>query len=563
MSRQLIIPHSSSALALTEDRRRDVAAVARRIKSMWRGVPRIGNNSNLTGDTPGGGPVYGGSNIAGINNDFLGDWRSADSWMRFDLLRVRNRSRQLERGNPWCTSFKTSLLNNVCGANGFNYRPNVASSLAFGDTNEGVQDEQANAILKFARKDFERKENFTTKKRLDRLDVDRFMAARICFDGEIIMRRRPGFNNDHKFSWQIINPDYLDHNLNRLADNGNMIKMGVELDKTDKFVAAYHFLHRRPNDFFYNFNNYHPSLYYRVPAEDIIHEFIQDIDDEQTRGFPWLFSAMVNLFRMGKYEEAALINATIGASKMGFFKKKTPDGFTGDPQEDLDDNGSIVDEVEPGSWWELPWNVEPVPFNPTYPEAEFDNFSKAMLRGIASALGTSYMSLTGDVSDANYSSLRAGETPVQENWMQIQSFLIRHIKEPEYKEWVYRALLSRQVPLPIGKLAKFQQAIFTGRRWSYINPLDDAKANQMAWELRTKSISQIIREGPGAQTPEEVFKEIAKDDELLEKLGIPVVAGELNINELLAEKAAKQNGDGDPSKKKAPAPGKKSSTAED
>lgn len=517
-----------------------VKAMQKRIQAMWKGnVRRPTNQSNLTGGTPGGNGTYSASTITNQTADFLGDWRSADGWMRFDMQRVRNRSRQLERGNPWASSFRTTLLNQVLGHTGFTFTPNVTTGKIFGDATDAVLDEGANAAIKLVRKDFEKSKNFTTKKKLDRIDADRLLLARLCFDGEIIMRRRPGFNNDFRFAWQIINPDYLDHNLNRLEPNGNFIKMGVELEKDDKYPVAYWFLHRRPNDFHYNYNEYRESLYYRVPAEDIIHVFVQTDDDEQTRGWPWPFSAMVNLFRMGKYEEAALINATIGASKMGFFKKTYPQGFTGDPSKDIeDDGGSITDSVEAGSWWELPYGVEPVPFNPTYPEAEFDPFAKAMLRGISSAIGCSYMSLTGDLTDANFSNMRAGQNVENENWMQIQSFMIRHIKVPEYEEFIYRALLSRKLPLPIAKLDKFIAATFTGRRWAYVNPVDDIKANQMAWELRTKSISQIIREGPGEMTPAEVFAEIARDDKELETLGIPAIAGELNINELLQLKAA-------------------------
>lgn len=483
---------------------------------------RIRNESSLTGGGGRGGS-YSGSDLNDLTADFQGDWRSADSFMRFDLQRVRNRSRQVERGNPWGSSFKKSLLDNVVGHNGFRLNPNVMTSQARGDGTSGERDVDAEQLIKAARKVFEEAGNFTTKKKLHCIDVDKLLLARLCFDGEIIIRKRPGFKNDCNFSWQIIDPDYLDHQLNRIHTNGNMIKMGVELDKTDKFPVAYWFLHRRPNDFFYNYGFYHEQRYYRVPAEDVMHIFMMTEDSEQTRGFPWLFSALVSLNRMGKYEEAAIVNATIGASKMGFFKKTFPTGFTGNPQEDIEDDGVIVDEVAAGTWWELPYGVEPIPFNPTYPEAEFDGFSKAMLRGIAAAGGCSYMSLTGDVSDANFSNLRAAEAGEHEGWKSLQGFFIRYWKRPEYKEWIYRAMLNRDVPLPMGKIDKFSDPMHTGRRWAYVNPVDDRKANQMAYEIRCKSISQIIRDEGGE--PDEVFQEISEDEKKLEKLGIPVLLG--------------------------------------
>src|SRR4029453_18099960 len=65
--------------------------------------------------------LYSGSDVTNVTSDFLGDWRAADSWMRFDMWRVRNRSRQLERGNPWCIALKRNILNNVLGFKGFHW----------------------------------------------------------------------------------------------------------------------------------------------------------------------------------------------------------------------------------------------------------------------------------------------------------------------------------------------------------------------------------------------------------------------------------------------------------
>jgi capsid protein len=104
--------------------------------------------------------------------------------------------------------------------------------------------------------------------------------------------------------------------------------MGVELDKQYKFPVAYWFWKRRPNDNYFNYNEYDQQLYTRVPAEEMRHVFVQTEDEEQVRGFPWIFAAVINLFRSGKFEEAALVNATIGARQGVFFKKKYPEGFT-------------------------------------------------------------------------------------------------------------------------------------------------------------------------------------------------------------------------------------------
>ncbi len=459
---------------------------------------------------------YQGSNVNNISMDFLGDWRSVDSWLRFDIQRMRSRSRQIEKGNPWGRSFQISLCNNVLGHAGFQYQPNVRRDL--NDPNSDP-DKGANDIIKAARTLFCKKKNFTSQKILDEQLVDRMLLTRLAFDGEIIVRHIRRFDNEFGFTNQIINPDYLDHNLNRIEPNGNMIKMGVELEKDWKFPVAYWFLKRRPNDYFYNYNMYHTNLYYRVPAEEITHLFLANEDSEMTRGWPWIFAVAVNLFRLGRFEEAALVNATIGASKMGFFKKTIPDGFVGSPEELAeDDEGEIIDECSPGQWIELPWNMEPVPFNPNYPDAELDPFTKAMLRSISAGLGTSYMGLTGDVSDANFSNLRAAEDDENEQWMNLQTMFIKGWKMEEYDQFIYRSLMTRKVELPISKVDQFNNPEFIGRRWGYINPLDDMKANELALKLRLTSQTEIIQKS--GRNRDDVFAKIKRDEEDMKKLDI-------------------------------------------
>lgn len=488
-----------------------------RIANAWRKagnpslVARIRAEHGSLGASGPGISTYSGSDVTNTSSDFLGDWRSVDSWMRFDMQRVRYRSRQLERGNPWCISFKIALINNVLGHKGFKFRSMIKSSARFGDATEGVLDEAANTVIKAVRDEYAKAENFTSRKRLSEVDVDRLLLSRLAFDGEFIVRKIRFFkDNEFGFTNQIIDPDYLDHNLNRVEPNGNMIKMGVELDKDYKFPVAYWFLKRRPNDYFYNYAEMHNTLWERVPADEVIHVFMQTVDSEQTRGWPWLFAAAVNLHRLGKYQEAALINAAIGASKQGFFRKTIPDSFAGNPDELSDtDEGEIVDNVSPGEWVELPWNVEPVPVDSRYPDSEFDPFNKAMLRGVCASLGISYMSLTGDVSDANFSNLRAGMFTEREWYMQVQEFMISTWKKPEYENFNYRGLLTRQIPLPISKEKKFNQPNFRGRRWPYVNPVDDGRGKQIQLSMFATSVTHIIEEQGGDR--EEVMKQLAQD----------------------------------------------------
>ncbi len=466
-------------------------------------------------------PTYPGSDVTTTTSDFLGDWRANDSWQRFDMWRVRNRSRQLERGNPWCIAFKRNMLNNVLGFKGFHWKPNVVTSKRFGDTSEGDPDEMANILIKAVIDEFGKKQNMTTRQKLSRRLVDRLLLSRLIFDGEIILQKRRGFpGNDFNFSWQIVNPDYLDQNLNRVEPNGNITKMGVEFEGTWKYPVAYWLLHRRPNDFFYNYTDLNQQRYIRVPAEEIIHLFLCTEDDEQTRGWPWIFSAVVTLFRLGKYQEAALVNAAIGASRGVYFEKEFPEGFNGDPREMFDeDEADMVLDLPQGSALELPWGVRAKTVDMRYPDAEFKDFSNAMLLTSGAAFGTSYATTTGDLSQANFVSSRLGQIEEQEYYKFIQEYLVENLKAPMYDEELYRSILAGKLRLPISRFEKFNKVEFTGRRWKFVQPVDDMRAAELKLNNLTTSISDVIAETTQEDT-EEVFRKIQKDNELMKKYGL-------------------------------------------
>lgn len=480
-------------------------------------------NNVISGPEPSGvltvGPnVYSGSSISNTSSDFLGDWRALDSWMRQDLYRTRGRSRQLQRGNPFCIAYGRNLRDNVLGSEGFHMKVNAVMMEEFGDANPGTPDKIANQLIKAALEKFGGKMSFTTRRQQTRADVDKLVVTKLAFDGEVIFRKRRGYTrNDYGFAWQLIDPDYLDHNLNRVEPNGNIIKMGVELDGVDKFPVAYWFLHRRPNDYFYNYTDISQQQYYRVPAEEVIHFFVQTDDSEQTRGFPWIFAGMINLFRAEKFTEAALINAAIGASKPFFYEKDYPEGFDGNPKE-LDDDGYLIDKVAPGSAVELPYGVKATTVDTRYPDAELQPFMQAMGLAMHLTFGTSYASTTGDLSQANFVSSKLGMGAEQETYKSIQKFVIDHWKIPGYDEELYRLMLAGKINLPISKFEKYNQPVFTGRRWSGLQPLEEAKANETNLNNRLTSVSMIL-ESQG-KDPDEVFRQIAEDEEKWETLGI-------------------------------------------
>jgi len=490
---------------------------AQRIRRRWvqGGHKLYGSNGS---DEPRS-SVYSGSDVTPVSEDFQGDWRSADTWMRFDMLRVRARSRQLERGNPWCIGFKRNMLNNVLGFKGYHFDSEVVASRAFGDSTNDKPDDVANAAIKSYYADFGDEKQFTSRKRLNRAQFDRLLLSRLLFDGEVFIRKLPGFDNDFNFAWQMVNADYCDYNYNDILDNGNIVQMGVEMDPVHKFPVAYWFSNRRPNDFIYpNWLAPINQPHTRVSADDVFHIYLMTEDDEQTRGWPFIFAALLVLFRMGKYHEAALINAAIGASRGVYFEKEYPEGFTGNPDE-LEDDAEITLDLPQGSGLELPYGVKAKMADMKYPDQDFAPFNNALMLASGAVFGTSYATTTGDLSQANFVSSRIGQLEEREYYKFIQQFLIDKWKKPGFGEELYRGMIGGKLNLPVGRFPKFNKPKFTGRRWPFVQPVDDITAKERQMNNCITSISDIIEETTQEST-EDVFKRIAKDNDLLEQYGL-------------------------------------------
>lgn len=211
-----------------------------------------------------------------------------------------------------------------------------------------------------------------------------------------------------------------------------------------------------------------------------------------------------------------MINARVGASKMGFFRDPTggDDPYEGDLS---DASGNRITTVEPGIFEDI-GQKEFHPYDPKYPDQQFDPFVKAILRGVSAGLGVSFSSLSNDLTEVNFSSIRAGLIEERETWKSLQAWFVESFLNRVYAEWLTMALLSEAVTLPFAKYAKFNAPKWTGRRWAWVDPLKDVQAAKEAVSAGFKSATRIINEAGG--DIEELYQEIAEEKALAKEYGL-------------------------------------------
>ena len=167
------------------------------------------------------------------------------------------------------------------------------------------------------------------------------------------------------------------------------------------------------------------------------------------------------------------------------------------------------DVMEPGGIWHAP-DGRDITFNSPPQNSSYDAYTKVSLRALAVGMGVSAHSLTGDLSDLNFSSGRLGWQDDQRqinNW-QWQMFV------PQFcggvAGWLLRVLDQ------VGQDTAGVTVDWTPPRREMINPPEDVKANRDAIRSGQKSWSQVVRES--GDDPDQVAGEIATDNARFDRL---------------------------------------------
>lgn len=339
---------------------------------------------------------------------------------------------------------------------------------------------------------------------LDLNGLQTLAFRRVVEDGEVLIRRRWRRITDRvpgNMQIQIIEADLLDGLKDGPVPGGNYCIQGVEFDKIGRRVAYWLFPFHPDN---VNYLTRAGLSSVRVPASEVIH--IYDKLRTQVRGVPWGSAAMSALRDLGEYETSELIRKKIEACMVGI--------VTGGDENDMgigipvtpeqtpgvyDANGQSVERFEPGMF-AYARGGRTITFNSPAATGTYDAYKRSMLHTVAAGFRIPYELLTGDLSQVNYSSIRAGLT--------------------EYRRLVETVQWQIMVPMMLDRLADwFTEAHYLSGAisddmltWSWappkfysVDPLKDVTADLLELRSGLATLPQKIAErglDPAAQLAE-------------------------------------------------------------
>jgi len=320
---------------------------------------------------------------------------SANSEISPQLPRIRERSRDLVRNNPYAAKAVNVHVNNLVGS-GVIPKPS------------GGTPKQNKAVRKVW-------DAWTAKAdadgMLDFYGLQALVARTVVESGECLIRRRTRRMSDGlavPLQLQVLEPDFIDTSRQGSTTGGYTID-GIEFDALGR-RTAYWLYSRHPGDNRAMMVEGITSS--RVPAEDILHVY-DKLRPGQDRGVPWFAPVILRSWDLATYDEAELMRKRVEACIAAFVEQEAggdvrplgrvatgtnTDGTSGSTRRETFEPG-MIEYMRPG---------ESVSFNNPTGTGGYGEYMQVQLRGIAAGAGVMYEQMTGDLSLVNYSSIQFG-----------------------------------------------------------------------------------------------------------------------------------------------------------
>jgi lambda family phage portal protein len=458
--------------------------------------------------------AFAGAEVSRLTAGWNTSVQSADSEIKGSLKKLRNRSRQLTRDVDYCRNAIRAITDNVVGT-GVRLQVQVRKQRA---SKGGKLDQKLNDQIERAWKKWGHANSCDVAGKLCFDDFTRQAVSAWAESGECLIRLIRGKqfgDSEVPFALQLLESDMLDEDYQGKAQKkGWEWRMGVLCDQWGR-PQKYAFFSRHPGDTLFVNQPTAQERHIFVDAKDVIH-LAKFERPGQTRGVPWMASAIQRMHHLEGYEQAEIVRARASSALMAWIQS---------PEGELEGDGITDDErvfdMSPGAIRYLsPGETVHVP-NLDAPDGQFEPFLRAMLRALAAGIGCSYETISRDYSQTNYSSSRLSLLQDQEAFKALQYQLKEVFLERVYKEWLELAVLAGALELPTYQAEpnRFRMAKWLFRGWGWVDPMKEVQSAQLAVKSGFKTQSQILAETSGMDL-EEFLVARKNEIDLAEQLGL-------------------------------------------
>jgi lambda family phage portal protein len=283
---------------------------------------------------------------------------------------------------------------------------------------------------------------------------------------------------------QVLEPDMLDFS----RDDGSRIKFGKRYSIEGQ-LEGYYIRQTHPGETEWNGVKIQSDF---VPAREILHTYEVNRPG-QAIGVPFGSAVLLHLRDIDDIASAMLLKAKIAACFTAFVYSNEPS--------DLAATTALTETLEPGAIEILPDGKQITFANP--PQApDYVDHQKHHLHAVAAGYGITFESLTGILSDVNFSSARIGWIEFHRNVAAWRwNLTIPQVMDPVH-HWFNDVAKSIQVRGP-------RRMIWTPPRRELVDPAKEIKSLIQAVRAGFMSLSEVQRSL--GFIPAEVMGELEKD----------------------------------------------------
>lgn len=348
------------------------------------------------------------------------------------------------------------------------------------------------------------------------------LAAGTIFEsGSVLLRRRPRRPEDGlvvPLQIQALEPDVLDAMRDNARDSGGWIQGGIEFDPVGR-RRGYWIFPVHPGETSALYMRRGATLESRfVSALDVSHVFVAERPGQLT-GVPWAAPVIIKARDLADYDDAELFRKKLEACIVGFVSQAG--GVMGQPlgprpgsaPSAAGQDGTQRPEVfEPGTYvYGRPG--ESITFNDPKGSTAYGPYVRTQKEALGAGIGVPYARLTGDLSQANYSSLKAGGNQFEQamdvfRWLT----LIPRICEPVL-QWFYEAAeLAGVAP---GRRPEHE---WQAPPYPEVDPLKAATSRVIDIRAGVVTPQEVLRSR--GTDPRNVLEQIAEWNKQLDELGV-------------------------------------------
>lgn len=463
--------------------------------------------------------TYEGAATNRLTNDWNAGQASGDSELFTSLRIMRARSRELVRDNPFAAHALRILRNNVVGE-GIGMQAQVKTA-------GGKLQTKINDSIEAAYSAWSDRKTCHVAGLLSMADIEHVAMSQLVTAGEVIIRklRQPFGGGTIPLALEVIESDrLLDNYQTGRAPNGNIIRMGVEIDQWHRPVA-YWLNPNHPGD--YQFATFDPSRFMRVPAEDIIHLYVIN-RWPQTRGEPWFHATLRSMRDEGGLADAEIVKARASANIVGFIRSPEP------LVQDATSAGRRLLDTEPGTWQQLLPGEDVAGMSTYAANPSLDPFLRYMVRKMALGVGLSYGAFSGDRTASTYSSERISMLDDRDSYRVLQGFFIRNLRSDLHREFMDAATLVGAIKTGADYYTnptKYQAVRFKPRGWSWIDPVKEVEAYKTAVRCGFMTQGDVIDQTSRNADFEDVIQTRKGELNAIKEAGLAFDTNPLQVND--------------------------------